>query len=252
MKNRLSIMSLLLLGLATASCNKSQETKTATMEETTAKTDSTATGNTEAEWVNLFDGKSLAGWHGFNKTGEVKNWTVIDGALVCLGAAKDAHGGDLVTDKQYSNFELTWDWKVDKGSNSGVMYHVVEDKKYQAPYETGPEYQVMDDIGFPQKLENWQQAGADYAMSPANDQKKLMPAGEWNSSKIVYNNGHLEHWLNGEKIVESDTNSEAWKKQRAEGKWKDFPDYARAQTGFIALQDHGNKAYFKNIKIKEL
>ena len=254
MKNKLTVLGLVVLGLTAASCNKTQETKTATMEETTetsANPDSAATNNTQ-EWESLFDGKSLAGWHGFNKTGEVTNWAIQEGALVCLGAAKDAHGGDIVTDKKYSNFELTWDWKVDKGSNSGVMYHVVEDPKYKAPYETGPEYQVIDDIGFPGKLEDWQQAGADYAMTPANEKKKLKPVGEWNSSKIVYNNGHLEHWLNGEKIVESDTNSEAWKKQRAEGKWKDFPDYAKVKTGAIALQDHGNKAYFKNIKIKEL
>lgn len=255
MKNNLTKTGLLLLGLAVAGCDKGTKSDTATTQETTATSDSTAATNTTAtagEWVDLFDGKSLAGWHGFNKTGEVKNWTVEDGALVCLGAAKDAHGGDLVTDKKFSNFELTWDWKVDKGSNSGVMYHVIEDPKYQAPYETGPEYQVMDDIGFPEKLENWQVAGADYAMTPANDKKKLKPVGEWNSSKIIYNNGRVEHWLNGEKIVEFDRNSEAWKKQRAEGKWKDYPDYAKATTGAIALQDHGNKAYFKNIKIKEL
>lgn len=252
MKNRLIKLSLFGLSLAAMSCNQSAKTDATATSETATTTDSAATASTAKEVVALFDGQSLAGWHGFNKTGEVKNWTVQDGALVCLGAAKDAHGGDLVTDKQYGNFELTWDWKVDQGSNSGVMYHVVEDPKYQAPYETGPEYQVMDDIGFPEKLENWQLAGADYAMTPANDKKKLKPVGEWNSSKIVYNNGHLEHWLNGEKIVDSDTNSEAWKKQRAEGKWKDYPDYAQAQTGYIALQDHGNKAYFKNIKIKEL
>ncbi len=257
MKNKQLKMSLFVLALAAAGCNQNAKTETATTNETSAPTDSAATdsaGTASAsnQAIDLFDGKTLAGWHGFNKTGEVKNWTVMDGALVCLGAAKDAHGGDLVSDKQYSNFELTWDWKVDKGSNSGVMYHVIEDKKYQAPYETGPEYQVMDDIGFPEKLEDWQLAGADYAMFPANEKKKLKPVGEWNSSKIIYNNGHVEHWLNGEKIVEFDRNSEAWKKQRAEGKWKDYPDYAKVTTGHIALQDHGNKAYYKNIKIKEL
>lgn len=257
MKKQFIVASLFALGCTVASCN--QGTKTESKEapaatETAPTTDSTAStaGNPSGEAVDLFDGKSLAGWHGFNKTGEVKNWTIEDGALVCLGAAKDAHGGDLVSDKKYSNFELSWDWKVDKGSNSGVMYHVVEDQKYKSPYETGPEYQVMDDIGFPEKLENWQQAGADYAIAPANEKKKLKPVGEWNSSKIVFNNGHVEHWLNGEKIVDFDRNSDFWKKQRAEGKWKDFPDYAKVTTGAIALQDHGNKAYFRNIKIKEL
>lgn len=208
--------------------------------------------NVPGEWVSLFDGSTLKGWHGYIKTGEVKNWTVQDSALVCLGAAKDAHGGDLVSDKTYGNFELTWDWKVDKGSNSGVMYHVIEDAKYQAPYETGPEYQVIDDIGFPEKLEDWQKAGADYAMTPANNKKHLNPVGQWNSSSIIYNNGHVEHWLNGEKVVEFEAGSDDWNKKRTEGKWKDYPDYAKAKTGKIALQDHGNKAYYRNIKIREL
>lgn len=205
------------------------------------------------KWVSLFDGKSLKGWHGFNKKGEeVKNWTIENGALVCLGAAKDAHGGDIVSDKQYGDFELTWDWKIDKGSNSGVMYHVVEDAKYEAPYQTGPEYQMIDDVNFPEKLEDWQQAGADYAMHVANEKKALKPVGEWNTSKIVFSKGHVEHWLNGAKIVEFEAWTPEWNKKREEGKWKDYPDYGKAKTGFIALQDHGNKAYYKNIKIREL
>jgi hypothetical protein len=207
---------------------------------------------TEAEWISLFDGKTLNGWHGFNKKGEVKNWTIEDSALVCLGAAQGDTGGDIVSDKEFENFELKWDWKITKGGNSGVMYHVIEDAKYKAPYETGPEYQVLDDVGFPEKLEEWQKTGADYAMNLANDKKKLKPVGEWNSSKIVFNKGHVEHWLNGEKIVEFQAWDETWTKAKTEGKWKDFPDYGSAKKGRIALQDHGNKAYFKNIMIREL
>lgn len=203
-------------------------------------------------WISIFDGKTLKGWHGYNKTGPVKNWEVEDGALVCLGAAKDASGGDIVTDKKYTDFELKWDWKVDKGSNSGVMYHVVEGPKWHSPYETGPEYQIIDDIGFPEKLEDWQKAGADYAMHIANDQKVLKPVGEWNSSMIVFRKGHVEHWLNGKKIVEFEAWSNDWNKKRTEGKWKDYPDYGKAKTGEIALQDHGDKAYYKNIFIREL
>ena len=203
-------------------------------------------------WISLFDGKSLKGWHGYNKKGEVKNWIVQDGALVCLGAAKGDTGGDIVTDREFDNFELVWEWKVDKGSNSGVMYHVIEDPKYKGPYETGPEYQIIDDIGFPGKLEEWQKAGADYAMNLPNENKKLKPVGEWNTSKIIFNRGHVEHWLNGKKIVEFQKGTEKWKKEKAEGKWKNYPDYASVSKGKIALQDHGNKAYFRNIKIREL
>jgi hypothetical protein len=250
MKISLKFSSLILATLLTGACTQSSDS------EKTAGADAGQTEATEppteAGWIDLFDGKSLAGWHGYNKTGEVSNWAVQDGALVCLGAAKDAHGGDIVTDQKFDNFELTWDWKVDKGSNSGVMYHVVEGPKYKAPYETGPEYQIIDDIGFPDKLEPWQQAGADYGMQVANEKKKLKPVGEWNTSKIVYNKGHVEHWLNGEKIVEFEANSPEWNKEKTEGKWKDYPDYASVKSGAIALQDHGNKAYFKNIKIKQL
>ena len=207
---------------------------------------------TKADWISLFDGKTLKGWHGFNQTGPIKNWAIEDGAMVCLGAAADAHGGDIVSDQAFGNFELKWEWKISKGGNSGVMYHVLEDKKYKAPYETGPEYQMIDDVGFPQKLEDWQKTGADYAMNIANDKKKLKPVGEWNTSSIVFNKGHVEHWLNGQKIVEFEAWSDKWKKERAEGKWKDYPDYGIAKSGLIALQDHGNKAYFKNILIRIL
>ncbi|MGV8879419.1 MAG: 3-keto-disaccharide hydrolase [Sphingobacteriaceae bacterium] len=237
---------ILLMALALASCGNSQ-TKVTNNADTT-----TSTENKPGEWIALFDGKTLDGWHGFNKTGSIPNWTIEDSALVCLGAAKDASGGDIVTNKKFENFELTWDWKVDKGSNSGVMYHVIEDAKYHAPYETGPEYQIIDDIGFPEKLENWQKAGADYAMNLPNDKKKLKPVGEWNTSKIIYDKGHVEHWLNGEKIVEFQAGTDEWNKEKAEGKWKDYPDYGTAKSGPIALQDHGNKAYFKNIMIREL
>jgi hypothetical protein len=251
-KEFLKTISILLLVIGVASCNNSADTDTAKKDSTMTNETINSSDTVKGTAVSLFDGKSFNGWHGFNKTGEIKNWTIEDGAMVCLGAAADAHGGDIVSDKEYENFELSWDWKISKGGNSGVMYHVVEDKKYQAPYETGPEYQMIDDIGFPEKIEEWQKSGADYAMYTANDKKKLKPVGEWNTSKIVFNKGHVEHWLNGEKIVEFQAWDDAWKKKVAEGKWKDYPDYGVAKTGRIALQDHGNKAYFKNIMIREL
>ncbi|RFZ85674.1 DUF1080 domain-containing protein [Mucilaginibacter terrenus] len=205
-------------------------------------------------WISLFNGRDLTGWHGYNKKTPVVNWEVENGALVCLGTVKGTDtGGDIATDKEFSNFELVWEWKIDKGSNSGVLYHVVEDPKYTSTYQTGPEYQIIDDLGWvPDKLEDWQKTGADYAMTVPNSEKKLKPVGEWNTSKIVFNKGHVEHWLNGKKILEFTAWGRDWTAKKAAGKWKEHPEYGMAKTGRIALQDHGHKAYFKNIRIREL
>jgi Domain of Unknown Function (DUF1080) len=249
MKKILSNLSVsLAIVIVIAACNNSNTANTPSNDSSMNNKKETA----KETWISLFDGKSLNGWHGFNKTGEIKNWDIEDSAMTCLGAAKDAHGGDIVSDNEYENFELTWEWKVTQGANSGVMYHVIENPKYQAPYETGPEYQIIDDVGFPQKLEEWQKAGADYAMYLPNDKKKLKSVGEWNSGKIVFNKGHVEHWLNGEKIVEFQAWNDEWNKKKNEGKWKDYPDYGSAKKGRIALQDHGNKVYYKNIMIHVL
>lgn len=232
----LSIKTSVLLALvAVTACHAPKHTQTAT-----------------AKTISLFDGKTFKGWHNFNQSGAVKSWTIEGGALVCLGTAADAHGGDIVTDAEYENFDLSWDWKITKGGNSGVMYHVVEGQKYKAPYETGPEYQMIDDIGFPGKLEEWQKTGADYAMNLPNNKKKVKPVGQWNSSRIIFNKGAVEHWLNGQKIVAFQAWNNKWQKDKTTGKWKDFPDYGLAKKGRIALQDHGNKVYIKNIKIKVL
>jgi len=205
----------------------------------------------QAGWGLLFDGKTTAGWRGYKQDSIPPGWTVEGGELVCGGQGGDI-GGDIITIEQYDNFELNLEWKIAEGGNSGIFYHVVEDMKYQAPYETGPEYQLIDDIGFPDPLEEWQKTGADYAMFTAGDEKILHPVGEWNLSKIVFDNGHVEHRLNGVKIIEFEAWSEEWDQRREAGKWKDYPDYGTAPTGHIGLQDHGHKIRFRNIKLKHL
>ena len=205
----------------------------------------------EEGWQLLFDGETTDGWHGYLKKSVGEGWKAEDGLLVCLGKGGDI-GGDILTNESFDNFILSLEWNIAKGGNSGIFYHVIEDEKYSAPYATGPEYQLIDDIGFESPLEEWQKTGADYAMYTANDTKKLNPAGEWNTSKIVFDHGHVEHWLNGNKIIEFTAWSDDWKKLKAESKWKAYPDYGTAKTGPVGLQDHGHAITFRNIKIKPL
>ena len=207
-----------------------------------------------AGWELLFDGKSMRGWHGYNGQ-SLKAWTIEDCALKTVGTEGNYGSdlrADLATDREFTSFEVSLDWKATKGGNSGLMYGVVEDKKYDAAWKTGPEYQFIDDVGFPEKLEEWQKAGANYAMHLPNAEKGLKPVGEWNNSRIVVNGSHVEHWLNGKKILEFERWTPEWQKLRDSGKWKEAPDYGRAKTGRIVLQDHGSVFWFRNIKVRPI
>lgn len=204
----------------------------------------------KAGWKLLFDGKKMAGWRMYkNKTST--SWEVNNGVLHCKGNETDKTDkrSDLITINQYSNFELSIEWAISKAGNSGIMYHVTE--AYDAAYLSGPEYQLIDDEGFPEKLEDWQKTGADYAMHTATA-RPTKPVGEYNLTKIIVKNGHVEHWLNGVKVVEFEAWTADWNDRKAKGKWKDAPGYGMAKTGYICLQDHGSEAWFKNIKIKKL
>ena len=203
-------------------------------------------------WVLLFDGETMTGWKDFNKPGLNQPWHVVDGCIQAKGDGSDSDGY-LVTEKEYENFELSWDWKLSKGGNSGMLYHVVENPLFKVPYATGPEYQLIDEPNFPEPLEEWQKLGVDYAMHlPDKSLMKVNPAGKWNNSKIVFDNGHVEHWLNGVKILEFEAWSDDWFERKNSGKWEGFPEYGLAHKGVLSLQDHGYPASFRNIKIKEL
>ncbi|MDR2038683.1 MAG: DUF1080 domain-containing protein [Bacteroidales bacterium] len=211
---------------------------------------------TEAEkaegWQLLFDGETLNGWRNYNGTELTAPWVVEDGTLSALGKGSDENGY-IVTNQPYENFELLFDWKISEGGNSGLLYHVLERPGYNVPYLTGPEFQIIDNIGFPGKLENWQMACADYAMYPADLSKAtLKPAMEWNTYRIVFDNGHVEHWLNGVKVVEFKAWSEDWFVKKNSGKWENAPEYGLAHKGVFCLQDHGDRSWFRNIKVKEL
>jgi len=201
-------------------------------------------------WKLLFDGKTKDGWRYYqNKSTEA--WEASNGTLHSKGSVANYSSihVDLMTKDQYENFDLSIDWKISSKGNSGILYLVTED--YNGAHLSGPEYQIIDDINFPEKLEDWQKTGANYAMNPA-PAAEPKPVGEWNNTRIIVNKGHVEHWLNGKKIVEYEMGSEEWKKNKMNGKWKDAPGYGLAKKGYIALQDHGSEAWFKNIKIREL
>lgn len=217
------------------------------------QTDNTLSDQEKEEgWILLFDGESLDGWRDYNGQGVQGPWKVESGLLTGLGQGSDSTGY-IVSDGQYENFILTFDWKISEGGNSGIFYHVVERESLKVPYATGPEYQVIDDLGYPRELKELNKVGADYAMheavKPSGSVKK---AGEWNSSKLVFDNGHVEHWLNGEKILEFEAWSDDWFSRKTDGKNKDYPEYGLARYGHFAIQDHGSPIAYKNIKVKEL
>jgi hypothetical protein len=244
MKKITYITATLILLLAMTACNRKKEKAT---EYNTLTKEEVSQG-----WQLLFDGKSLDGWKGYNHDDCGERWTVKDGDLVCLGEG-GGMGYDIVTKQKFANFELSLEWKISPQGNSGIFYHVIEDTAFDNPYETSPEYQLIDDLGWPEKLEEWQKTGADYAMNlPDTNAKKLNPIGEWNTSKIVFNKGHVEHWLNGVKILKFTAWDDEWTQHKSEGKWKDYPGYGLSKEGAIGLQNHGSPIWFRNIKIRPL
>ncbi|MCU0450313.1 MAG: DUF1080 domain-containing protein [Bernardetiaceae bacterium] len=200
---------------------------------------------TAAGYRLLFDGQSLAGWHTYKKD-SATGWKIEGETLTTPG-----NTGDLVSNEEFENFELVFDWKITAGGNSGVFYFVDENPKYNNTFDSGPEYQLIDDNGYPDSLTNMQKSGANYDVHPPSS-FKANPPGEWNTGKIVVNRGKIEHWLNGEKVVDYEYGSDDWKKRVAASKFAKWP-YATPHTkGKLALQDHGHPVYFRNVKVKTL
>jgi len=198
-------------------------------------------------WKLLFDGTTMKGWRTYQNK-QTDDWDVKDGELYCKieGVTKRA---DMITNDTYENFELQIDWKIAPKENSGIIYMVTEENG--ATYESGPEYQLIDDLGYPDKLSDKQLSGANYDMQAPNA-KVAKPAGEFNHTKIVVNKGHVEHWLNGTKVVDYQLWTPEWEQQKANSKWRDVKPYGMSKAGHIALQDHGGGVAFKNIKLKPL
>ena len=195
-------------------------------------------------WRALFDGRTTAGWRGFRRQDVPDGWRVVDGALTRVGG-----GGDIVTVATFGNFELSLEWKVAPGGNSGILYRVTEDA--EATYHTGPEMQVLDDAAHGDGQSRLTAAGSNYGLyeAPAG---VVRPAGEWNTARVLVKGDHVEHWLNGVKTVEYELGSADWERRVRASKFNEWPGYGRARRGHIALQDHGDLVAFRNIRIREL
>lgn len=215
----------------------------------------------DSGWVLLFDGSNLDGWKRYNHDTIGPLWEVDSGMIVCNGEGLTEGtadiGGSLITIRQFGNFDLSVDWKISPGGNSGILYHVVEKPELAHAYETGPEYQLLDDAGWKadtahEAIHDSQTVGSNYDMYAAPPDKNVKPAGEWNTSRLIYNNGHVTQYLNGKKTVEFDEGSADYQARYEKSKWPGYPEWNKYKTGSIGLQDHGAGVYFRNIKIKEL
>ena len=204
-----------------------------------------ATG--KGAWHTLFNGTNTAQWRGYKAEGfPQKGWVVESGALRHVAGQG---GGDIVTRETYADFELRFDWKVAPGANSGVIYRVTED--HGASYETGPEYQVLDESKHADGKNPKTSAAALYALMACNAEKELKPVGEWNQARIVVKGTRAEHWLNKKKVVEYQWGGSETLKLISESKFKGMPRFGRNAAGHIALQDHGDDVWFRKIKIRK-
>ena len=196
-------------------------------------------------WRLLFDGRTTAGWRGYRKQMVPPGWKVVNGSLV--RAATDA--GDIITIERFRNFRLALDWKVGDGGNSGIFYRATEAGDYV--WQSASEMQVLDDARHADGKSPLTSAGSNFALYPA-PRGAVRPAGEWNSAELVVNGSHVEHWLNGVKLLEFELGSPEWTQRVANSKFAAMPLYGKAAEGHIGLQDHGDRVAFRNIRVKIL
>jgi cytochrome c len=206
-------------------------------------------------WKLLFDGKTMKGWRNYKKNNIGAAWKVKDGALHLDTAMKEegkmVGGGDIVTEEEYENFELSLEWKIQACGNSGILFNVQEGANHERAWHTGPEMQVLDNSCHPDARITKHRAGDLYDLISCTTET-VKPAGEWNLAKIVSRNGTYEFWLNGVKNVEFTMRTPEWKQLVANSKFKSMPDFGKFIKGRISLQDHGDQVWYRNIKIKVL
>lgn len=198
-------------------------------------------------WKLLFNGRNTKGWRNFNSNAIGKQWIVEESALKLEGKG----GGDIVTENDYQDFELQLDWKISDGGNSGIFFHVLEGPEYQSVWKTGPEMQILDDDKHKDAANPTHRAGCNYDFHEVS-KKTVKPVGEWNHVLLVVNKDKVSHYLNNELVVEYVLGSKEWEELYQKSKFSKLPMYGRGKKGKIALQDHGDVVWFKNIKIKSL
>ncbi|KIC89785.1 DUF1080 domain-containing protein [Flavihumibacter sp. ZG627] len=217
---------------------------------------SLSTKEQQEGWQLLFDGKTTNGWHTYGKNTVGAAWKVTDGTLHLDASNKSGwqtgDGGDIVTDQEFGDYHLKLEWKISPNGNSGIIFNIQDDPaKYKYVWHTGPEMQVLDNNGHPDAKIHKHRAGDLYDLI-ASSKETVRPVGEWNLAEIIQHNNKLELRLNGETIVTTSLWDESWKSLLAGSKFRDMPDFGRFRSGRIALQDHGDNVWFRNIKIRKL
>ena len=200
-------------------------------------------------WVLLFDGRSMQGWHLYNNY-KSATWSVKDGELIC-GPDKRLEHGDLVTDKEYTNYDLRFDWKINKEGNSGVFIDVQERPDIPATYASGPEYQILE-VSHADYADPVKRSGVIFNLTRQLNPVNQRPAGEWNESRILQQNGRVEFYLNGVLTTQQDFRSATWTDSVARTNFNKYPEFGKHVSGHIALQDWFKAVSFKNLRIREL
>ena len=207
-------------------------------------------------WQLLFDGNNFDQWHLYNVGKKTSSWSVKNGELFCNTdtISNNIEHGDLISDKEYQNFEFKFDWKISKAGNSGVFLNVLELDSLPRAWTTGPEYQLLDhqNIGADYLKDSTKWSACLYGFQKQKNPAPLKPQGEWNQSRIIQKNGNIEFYLNGILTAENDFNSAAWKQKVAQSNFKFFPEFGKRAKGHLGLQEWSKGVAFKNLKIKEL
>ena len=232
----------------------SNDTTVAATSNVTSDNSLNATEQSEG-WQLLFDGNTKNGMHIYNNKSDGSAWVVTDGTLHLdpkeKKDGKTVGGGDIILGDEYENYHLSLEWKVDTGGNSGIIFNVKEDQKYENTYHTGPEMQVLDNDRHKDAKIIKHRAGDLYDLISSSPET-VKKAGEWNKAEIICNKGTLEFRLNDTKVLSTTLWDDNWKKMLAGSKFKQWRDFGTFKSGKIALQDHGDPVWYRNIKIKKL